>query len=582
MSATAAGKRGALATVQGQAAAAPKRGSPEATLSAKGGIGKKQSAFQDRVKRGGPNAKVETQARVANLKSTTKAGQVGARYGHYHTDNLKSAIHQRTKWYRDKSEVPSWSVLEARWCVPSSTIRNTHKLMTHDFVRGEGANYTWVLRVGEPAWRWDDHRLYERKPGKKAAVPPEVLKTFVGYLSRADDPKIARQFTVDEAAELLMGLMECYGVDCPAIWETLGGPTRSWWRWFWDQPCAAHLSKGIVQRLDEIRLTAQTEPAVRDWFSVVQDPLPEGDEDEGGANCKMGRTHEYGFMSVEGQKAYLQTEMPEFVPKTDAGEIDEDALHQLAWEMVHDPRRQANFDQKGHALGGKGKVTVIGTRGRKKVKRDVSEGRWLTICPLIWGDGGMGFCSFVVQGTIPVERTSAASAAAAEADAVASGDPIDTLGGAASWGRRELPVGVPTLRSELGDFVCTIGTTKTGYSNHQEHLAMFKAGVEEIKKKEPWRFPFVLYLDNWTVSHSPQLNRPTRLALSLTYCACAVCIRRVTCLRSSRSSAAPRESCSLPSGHTRPPGLARLTTPRLVATSVLTTTLSCGRLRTSV
>jgi hypothetical protein len=101
-----------------------------------------------------------------------------------------------------------------------------------------------------------------------------------------------------------------------------------------------------------------------------------------------------------------------------------------------------------------------------------------------------------------VERTSAASAAAAEADAVASGDPIDTLGGAASWGRRELPVGVPTLRSELGDFVCTIGTTKTGYSNHQEHLAMFKAGVEEIKKKEPWRFPFVLYLDNWTVSHS--------------------------------------------------------------------------------
>eukprot|EP01045_Picozoa_sp_COSAG04_P052554 COSAG04_NODE_22460_length_354_cov_1.207843_1_plen_33_part_10 len=33
----------------------------------------------------------------------------------------------------------------------------------------------------------------------------------------------------------------------------------------------------------------------------------------------------------------------------------------MAWEICHDPRRQSNFDQKGHSLGGKGKVYVIGT-----------------------------------------------------------------------------------------------------------------------------------------------------------------------------------------------------------------------------
>jgi hypothetical protein len=45
----------------------------------------------------------------------------------------------------------------------------------------------------------------------------------------------------------------------------------------------------------------------------------------------------------------------------------------------------------------------------------------------------------------------------------------------------------------------TIGSTKSGYSNHKEHLAMFKAGIAELKAKEPWRFPFALYLDNWCV-----------------------------------------------------------------------------------
>ena len=28
---------------------------------------------------------------------------------------------------------------------------------------------------------------------------------------------------------------------------------------------------------------------------------------------------------------------------------------------------------------------------------------------------------------------------------------------------------------------------------------MFKAGIAELKAKEPWRFPFALYLDNWCV-----------------------------------------------------------------------------------
>jgi hypothetical protein len=488
----------ALKEVQAKAAPKLKPGSPEATLAAKkGGIAKQQKVHQNRVVRAGCRASLEDKARITDTNSKTKAGKAGGQYKHYHTEDLMAAVHARTRDYRDESMRPSYPKLEKRYCVSRSTIWDHVKLMTCDHVRMPNQGpYKFVRRKGKP-WRYDDPRIYAKKSGNAAIVPPHILEIFVGVLSKADDPMILRQFTEDEASQLLMGLLDIYDVPVPQSWEIAGRPSKSWWQKFYDKPEAKHLSRGVASRLDQVRQIGQTPEAVKGWFSKVTEPLAEGDDPD--AVSSMGRTRDYGFMTEEGITAYLKTQMPEFVPKLpDSEEIDEPALKQLAWEIVHDRRRQSNFDQKGHALGGKGNVVVIGTKGRKKQKRDIASGRWLTICPLLFGDGELGFCSFVVQGKFPVERSATAAAADAEAEALATGEQVDAPTGG-TWGRTQVPVSVPTLRSTLGDFVTTIGSTKSGYSNHKEHLAMFKAGIAKLKAKEPWRFPFALYLDNWCV-----------------------------------------------------------------------------------
>jgi hypothetical protein len=76
-------------------------------------------------------------------------------------------------------------------------------------------------------------------------------------------------------------------------------------------------------------------------------------------------------------------------------------------------------------------------KGRKKQKRDIASGRWLTICPLLFGDGELGFCSFVVQGKFPVERSTTTTTTDAEAEALATGEQVDSPTSGA-WGRAQV------------------------------------------------------------------------------------------------------------------------------------------------
>ena len=50
----------------------------------------------------------------------------------------------------------------------------------------------------------------------------------------------------------------------------------------------------------------------------------------------------------------------------------------------------------------------------------MADGRWLTLCPLIFGDGTLGFNAMVVQGKIPMPRSEEAAAAAARAATAAT------------------------------------------------------------------------------------------------------------------------------------------------------------------
>ena len=492
-------------TVAERASKQPRVGTPEYTLAQSASA--RGEAFQLRVFRKGVGASLESRARITDTGSTTKAGKPGGQYKHYERENLRQCLRLCLKQYRGGEKAPSYVKLEETYFVPASTICDKVKLAKKEPVpktlKGKGKNgkdktvYVWRDRP-EPL-DWTDERLY-KNAGKEATVPDEVMDLFVGFLSAADGPHVLRQFSVDEAGELLVQLMDVYDADYPVTWEKDGGPTAGWWRYFWQHPKAEHLSPGFARRLDEIRMTGQKEPAVRAWFSLLLDPTPAGEEDS------RGRTADHGFMTETSMKQFLIKEMPKFVPKTPSGATDEEALETLAWELVHDPRRQANFDQKGHALGGKGNQKVIGTKGRRKEKRDAADGRWLTLCPLIFGDGTLGFNAMVVQGKIPMPRSEEAAAAAARAATAATANtsarlqPLDEddRGAARSWGSVEIPVDEPTLQSVIGGFTTSIGCTKSGYSNNAEHLTMFEEGVKQLAAREPWRLPFCLYLDNWS------------------------------------------------------------------------------------
>eukprot|EP01045_Picozoa_sp_COSAG04_P019328 COSAG04_NODE_1868_length_5348_cov_6.113524_2_plen_926_part_00 len=498
-------KRGAPTAAQ-PAAKQPRVGTPDYTLAQPAAA--RGAAFEMRILRKGVGASLESRARITDTGSTTKAGKPGARYKHYERENLRRCVRIYLKQYRGGEKPPSYPDTAKRYNVPMSTIWEKVRLAQKQpakmtvKVKGGAAKTKIVWTDRDEPLEWTDERLY-KNAGKEATVPDNVMTLFVGILSAADHPHVLRQFTVDEASELLINLMDCHDAEYPDTWVEFGGPTEGWWRWFWKDHRAAHLSKGFARRLDEIRMTGQTEPAVRGWFSFVTDPLPDGEE------ASFGRTGEYGFFTPTGMYHYLLEEMPHKVPKTTAGEIDEPALRNLAWELVHDPRRQGNFDQKGHALGGKGNQEVIGTKGRRKERRDAADGRWLTLCPLIFGDGSLGFNAMVMQGKIPLDRTEQAAADAARAAAATTGtppaanttadlQPLDDRGTARSWGSVDVPVGETTLKSVIGHFTTSIGTSKSGYSNNVEHIAMFQEGIKQLVAREPWRLPFVLWLDNWS------------------------------------------------------------------------------------
>ena len=516
----------------GPAAAAAKR--PAKAAPRKGGVSKPGAATKGsakkkpKVMRAGSNQPDSAELR----KQKTKAGASGGRYKEdYHQEDLMVCVYKATREYREGVPAPGVRALSRRFGVPRVSIANAIQRMkfyrqidaeTDCYEKDEDGKFIWYPRP-EPL-QWNDPDIYDVKPGTPAQVPPEVMTLLVGLLSAADDPEKLNGASRAEANQLLIGLLDARKEDYPQSWALAGEASPGWWKWFFKQEVAQHLSEGHPRRMDDIRITAQTPAAVNDWFDKLLKPDADYAPKDGETEPEDWRG-KLGIMTQEGMENYLKNEMPHIIEEN--GWTDEQ-LKQKAFELCHDPRLQGVFDQKvshshlplvlrlrvlaltlllaaqGHTTGGKRAITIIGAKGKPKQKRDAADGRWLSICPLVFGDGELGFLALVMQGSFPEERTGPALAADALAASAEAGElekaAVDRMlgeGVEATLASSVAPVQERTVKSVFEESEdpairnVLIATSKSGYSNEVLHNDMFRKGCEQLKAREPWRFPFV-------------------------------------------------------------------------------------------
>ena len=271
-------------------------------------------------------------------------------YGDYFLNDLMRAVKRRLieenelrQSLRAKADMLSYDKLEQMYRVPRSTICDK------------------VKRAKENKWDWDHPALYEKDKGKQRVLPLSLEQVIVDMVMWGDTHTIRQQFTEDECSMAILLLLEDNDCPIPSTWAKSGGPSRGWWADFYCRN--PDLSKGNSNRLAEIRATAHSIPAVVEWFKNILEPQDDG---------------WFGF-TQEGLTEYMYAEMQHII---DEKEWDRAAVMERAYQMQHNPALQGCFDQKGHAVGGK-RVKVMSLKYSRRHCRDVEDGTWVTICPLI-------------------------------------------------------------------------------------------------------------------------------------------------------------------------------------------------------
>eukprot|EP01048_Picozoa_sp_COSAG05_P011300 COSAG05_NODE_1058_length_6003_cov_11.053862_2_plen_429_part_00 len=309
-----------------------------------------------------------------------KAGRTSGQYGQYFQSDMESAVRVYTTFKpRPDTQPPTMKGLARRFSVPYASL--------HDILHKACA--TGPYAPGQPGYEggplaWDDPELYSVKAGKEPIVPPEIEETIAGWFATAALNNTSEDTT--QAGRILLAQMDANNMSYPDTWALTGGPNSDWWRRFFKRQ--EHLSPGFARMIDESRLTAHSEPAIRDWGSRIDGTSSETIEGWYGLNPM-------------GMEKFLRESMTEFIKES--GMTAED-IKKRAHALCKDPRLQGVFDQKGHALGGRGKLRVVGIKGNRKELADIPDGRWISICPLTFADGQLGFLAFVVQGSIPIEK----------------------------------------------------------------------------------------------------------------------------------------------------------------------------------
>eukprot|EP01050_Picozoa_sp_SAG11_P018342 SAG11_NODE_2756_length_3006_cov_8.607155_1_plen_538_part_10 len=253
----------------------------------------------------------------------------------------------------------------------------------------------------------------------------------------ADTTEIKSQISEDEASYCLLILMQdCHhsSVHIPTHWLENGGPSTGWWQKFYKRH--PNLSIGKANRLEEVRVTAHTPIAIKKWKEVIMEPNEDG---------------WFGF-TPEGMEKYLRSEMPHIIEGWTDVEIKA-----RAYALCHDPRLQCNFDQKGHAMGGS-EVKVISCKYSRRPCRDITDGTWCSLCPLVNAAGVLLFIALVIKGSFDVD---------------------------------------PKLAEVLWGPDTCLASSATGYSSSEINLEQWKIGIAKLKAERPELFPMCCWLDSW-------------------------------------------------------------------------------------
>ena len=351
--------------------------------------------------------------------------------------------------------------------------------------------------------------------GRAATLSIASIERVVAQMySFCCSKKVMEPENIARGNQWLIGMLEANNVELPAgcDWVEKGQVPRNWWKGFFQR--YPHLSTGYARSVEEARLSAHSEAALREWTGRVLGTGPDADE------WRIKGWH--GF-NLDGMEKYLREQMPQFI----AGWSDE-RIRFEAFHLCYNPARHACYDEKGHALGGAGKsmsIKVVGMKGFRKDRRDCPDGRWITICPLGFGNGRLGFCGFVVQGKLQMdlesERASmspASSPTTSPATRPAASSIPNEQGGSSRFhvnssssarldcdNEGENPL-IPVSSSDTSPpSLCDLlygpddtifACSKSGYTNTVINLEFFKIGISRLKKSNPELFPFVLWLDN--------------------------------------------------------------------------------------
>jgi hypothetical protein len=88
-------------------------------------------------------------------------------------------------------------------------------------------------------------------------------------------------------------------------------------------------------------------------------------------------------------------------------------------------------DTLGHASGGGGHLKVVGCKSQRKDMKDALDGRWISVCQLVFGDGYLAFCALVIQGKIPIAKSTPSPPASLVVEGVRQAHERDERHGAA-------------------------------------------------------------------------------------------------------------------------------------------------------
>ena len=290
-----------------------------------------------------------------------------------------------------------------------------------------------------------------------------ILAGFIGW--RAELKRPCTEEEAGEFASILMTESSTRNVDAlgrvgnvtstglPSSWKKNGNaPPKHWWNWFYNLPEIRHIVKRKMNSLSEARAQASRPEVVQKWFDEAERDLqPLAFKEHVLAQYPVIAMCIARGITVAAGLALLPATLA--IP-TVAYILQKAAADILMNQLLHDPARNACFDEKGLILSGTDGLKLLYVKGKRAFARQQEDGTWCSICPLAFFDGHSR-TAIIVEGT-STKRIH------------------------------------PDCRANLWGDDTFLEFTKCGYNNTATMLKIIDWWV----KLEGARLPFILWMDN--------------------------------------------------------------------------------------